>query len=256
MEELLERGNSKIAGVPCALPKLCARAHNESNLTNKCNETLFAIRFAHRPQPQKVGSQLTRTGTRTSSRRVAKATSYAAESVTTTTTKGGRGKGKGGGKKRKNSKDVSGSQISSTKSKSQAQVDRRRERNRILARRTRLRKKFFFENLQAEVANLKNQNVKLKEIVASKLPPPVAESILTTCQIELPPCILEDPSIAPFFNAAQTDYAEEDTKFAASLRIAQASFCISDPSLPDCPIVYASPGFCDLTGYDLAEVSF
>lgn len=204
-------------------------------------------------EPQKVGSQLTRTGTRTSSRRVAKATSYAAESVTTTTTKGGRGKGKGGGKKRKNSKDVSGSQISSTKSKSQAQVDRRRERNRILARRTRLRKKFFFENLQAEVANLKNQNVKLKEIVASKLPPPVAESILSTCQIELPPCILEDPSIAPFFNAAQTDYAEEDTKFAASLRIAQASFCISDPSLPDCPIVYASPGFCDLTGYDLAE---
>ena len=32
--------------------------------------------------------------------------------------------------------------------KSQAQIDRRRERNRILARRTRLRKKFFFESLQ------------------------------------------------------------------------------------------------------------
>ena len=35
--------------------------------------------------------------------------------------------------------------------KTQAQIDRRRERNRILARRTRLRKKFFFESLQKQV---------------------------------------------------------------------------------------------------------
>lgn len=35
--------------------------------------------------------------------------------------------------------------------KTQQQIDRRRERNRILARRTRLRKKFFFESLQKQV---------------------------------------------------------------------------------------------------------
>ena len=46
--------------------------------------------------------------------------------------------------------------------KSQAQVDRRRERNRILARRTRLRKKFFFESLQKDVADLQRENAALK----------------------------------------------------------------------------------------------
>ena len=40
---------------------------------------------------------------------------------------------------------------SSDRPKTKAQVDRRRERNRILARRTRLRKKFFFESLQIQV---------------------------------------------------------------------------------------------------------
>jgi hypothetical protein len=48
-----------------------------------------------------------------------------------------------GGKRRKGNSDG--------KPKTQAQIDRRRERNRILARRTRLRKKFFFESLQKQV---------------------------------------------------------------------------------------------------------
>jgi len=30
-------------------------------------------------------------------------------------------------------------------------------------------------------------------------------------------------------------------------------FVISDPSRPDCPIIFASPGFCTLTGYDLTD---
>ena len=29
----------------------------------------------------------------------------------------------------------------------------------------------------------------------------------------------------------------------------QDCFCLSDPNLPDCPIVYASPSFLKLTGY-------
>mgnify|MGYP002633364350 CR=1 FL=1 len=47
-----------------------------------------------------------------------------------------------GGKRRK---------VNPDRPKTQAQIDRRRERNRILARRTRLRKKFFFEGLQEQV---------------------------------------------------------------------------------------------------------
>jgi PAS domain S-box-containing protein len=34
---------------------------------------------------------------------------------------------------------------------------------------------------------------------------------------------------------------------------AQRSFCISDPSLPDNPIVFASKDFVDLTGYNMKD---
>jgi PAS domain S-box-containing protein len=32
------------------------------------------------------------------------------------------------------------------------------------------------------------------------------------------------------------------------------SFCVTDPSLPDNPVIYISEGFCNLTGYDLEDV--
>ena len=32
------------------------------------------------------------------------------------------------------------------------------------------------------------------------------------------------------------------------------SFCVTDPSLPDNPVIYASDGFCHLTGYEYEEV--
>ena len=32
------------------------------------------------------------------------------------------------------------------------------------------------------------------------------------------------------------------------------SFCICDPNLDDCPIIYASDGFCVVTGYDYTEI--
>jgi phototropin len=35
---------------------------------------------------------------------------------------------------------------------------------------------------------------------------------------------------------------------ATTLERIQQSFLISDPNLPDCPIVYASDNFCDFTG--------
>ena len=34
----------------------------------------------------------------------------------------------------------------------------------------------------------------------------------------------------------------------------QDCFVLSDPNLPDCPIVYASPTFLRMTGYPCAEV--
>lgn len=133
--------------------------------------------------------------------------------------------------------------------KSQAQIDRRRERNRILARRTRLRKKFFFESLQKEVTELQRENLALKEIVRSRIDPTHSKAILSDCtaQEKLPEAVLEhcgDPRVL----------GSQDFNLMTSIRQSQQSFVITDPSLQDNPIVYASDDFLELTGYSRDQV--
>jgi PAS domain S-box-containing protein len=133
--------------------------------------------------------------------------------------------------------------------KSQAQVDRRRERNRILARRTRLRKKFFFESLQKEVMDLQKENMALKEIVRTSLDAEQAKLTLDNCKVleSLPEAVLEhcgDPS----------NLGAQDFNLMTSIRQSQQCFIITDPSLHDNPIVYASDDFLTLTGYNRDEV--
>lgn len=41
---------------------------------------------------------------------------------------------------------------------------------------------------------------------------------------------------------------------ATTVERIQQNFCISDPSLPDCPIVFASDQFLELTGYSREDV--
>lgn len=47
---------------------------------------------------------------------------------------------------------------------------------------------------------------------------------------------------------------DPDFSFIKALQTAQQNFVVTDPSLPDNPIVYATQGFLDLTGYTLAQV--
>ena len=47
---------------------------------------------------------------------------------------------------------------------------------------------------------------------------------------------------------------EPDYRLIQSLVTSQQNFVLSDPSLPDNPIVYASDGFCKMTGYKRHEV--
>ena len=129
--------------------------------------------------------------------------------------------------------------------KSQAQIDRRRERNRILARRTRLRKKFFFESLQKEVMDLQRQNSALKELVRSKLEPGESRQVLDSCTAaeKLPESVVEACSE----HAAEMD--QQDFNLVRSVQQSQHSFIITDPCLQDNPIVFASDGFLKITGY-------
>lgn len=133
--------------------------------------------------------------------------------------------------------------------KSQAQVDRRRERNRILARRTRLRKKFFFESLQKEVMDLQQENVMLKELVKESLDADAAKSILEECDAmeKLPPAVLEACN-------ENGELDSQDFNLVRSIQGSQHSFVITDPSLNDNPIVFASEGFLKMTGYSRDEV--
>mmetsp|Transcript_3328 Transcript_3328/g.10279 ORF Transcript_3328/g.10279 Transcript_3328/m.10279 type:complete len:313 (-) Transcript_3328:62-1000(-) len=135
------------------------------------------------------------------------------------------------------------------RAKTQAQIDRRRDRNRILARRTRLRKKFFFESLQQQVTEVERENQLLRELVRTT--PALqadAEAFLATCTTALPAVVTENRRQATdLLNAS-------DFTLMQTLQSAQRSFCITDPSLEDNPIVYASSSFLQSTGYTIDEV--
>eukprot|EP00560_Eucampia_antarctica_P008101 CAMPEP_0197826606 /NCGR_PEP_ID=MMETSP1437-20131217/3546_1 /TAXON_ID=49252 ORGANISM="Eucampia antarctica, Strain CCMP1452" /NCGR_SAMPLE_ID=MMETSP1437 /ASSEMBLY_ACC=CAM_ASM_001096 /LENGTH=492 /DNA_ID=CAMNT_0043427115 /DNA_START=77 /DNA_END=1555 /DNA_ORIENTATION=- len=133
--------------------------------------------------------------------------------------------------------------------KSQAQIDRRRERNRILARRTRLRKKFFFESLQKDVMDLQQENMILKEIVRSRINPNDSKAIIDSCKAneQLPSCVLEQCG-------DMSNLDRQDFNLMQSIQKSQQCFVITDPSLQDNPIVYASQDFLSLTGYSRDEV--
>ena len=47
---------------------------------------------------------------------------------------------------------------------------------------------------------------------------------------------------------------EPDFRLIQALQKSQHNFVLSDPSLPDNPIVYCSDGFCKLTGYKRQHV--
>lgn len=133
--------------------------------------------------------------------------------------------------------------------KSQAQIDRRRERNRILARRTRLRKKFFFESLQKDVMDLQQENMILKEIVRSRVNSKDAKLILDSCNAneQLPSCVIEQCG-------DMSNLDKQDFNLIQSIQKSQQCFVITDPSLQDNPIVYASQDFLSLTGYARDDV--
>jgi len=131
------------------------------------------------------------------------------------------------------------------KQKSQAQIDRRRERNKILARRTRLRKKFFFESLQKEVTDLQKENAALRNIVQTKISDKdQVKAIFDKYKAaELPPIVMEE------LGMVNGCLGKEDVSLVKSLKTSQQCFIITDPSLQDNPIVYASDDFLNLTGY-------
>ena len=133
--------------------------------------------------------------------------------------------------------------------KTKDQIDRRRERNRVLARKTRLRKKFFFESLQRQVAQLSMENDMLKGIVKQRMGPEVKDQVLASCGSETNASV-----VAQSAGQATSLLEKADLGLMAAIQAAQRSFIISDPALPDNPIIFASKGFLELSGYPLEDV--
>lgn len=126
----------------------------------------------------------------------------------------------------------------------------RRERNREHAKRSRLRKKFLLESLQDQIHGLEEQLEGLKNAIKTELPDKAEHIITTVCGNKEKYTPLPMPS---GFGPVKT-LMEPDFRLMSALSGSQQNFAISDPSLPDNPIVYVSQGFLDLTGYTLDQV--
>ncbi len=94
---------------------------------------------------------------------------------------------------------------------------------------------------------LQDENDKLKAAIKENLPTE-ADELLVNCAGEGSTVIATNP------DSATKTLDDPDYSLVKALQTAQQNFVISDPSLPDNPIVYASAGFLVLTGYKLDQV--
>ena len=143
----------------------------------------------------------------------------------------------------------------SNKQLTAAQKVERRERNREHAKRSRLRKKFLLESLQGQIHGLQAEIESLTNIIKRELPGK-ADELLSS--VNEKPKVAGADKFTPLpmpsgFGPVKT-LMEPDFRLMSALSSSQQNFAISDPSLPDNPIVYVSQGFLDLTGYTLDQV--
>mmetsp|Transcript_19042 Transcript_19042/g.31596 ORF Transcript_19042/g.31596 Transcript_19042/m.31596 type:complete len:329 (-) Transcript_19042:15-1001(-) len=150
----------------------------------------------------------------------------------------------------KRSADDAGLDLKSTKNLTDQQKVERRERNREHAKRSRLRKKFLLESLQEQIHGLQAELETLKDVIKKELPEK-SEAILK--QLEGDREKFTPLPMPSGFGPVKT-LMEPDFRLMSALSGSQQNFAISDPSLPDNPIVYVSQGFLDLTGYTLDQV--
>lgn len=139
----------------------------------------------------------------------------------------------------------------------------RRQRNREHAKRSRVRKKFMLESLQTQVRGLQDENSTLRMLVQKHIPLD-AMKIIDECCSKSVLFGTEGREGGALGGAAppKTDaekgkevaLLKSDFSLIESLTSGQQNFVLSDPRLPDNPIVFASPGFYELTGYTREEV--
>ena len=133
-------------------------------------------------------------------------------------------------------------------------IAERRQRNREHAKRSRIRKKFMLESMQEQVRTLQRENHRLRLLVQEHIPEKAME-IIAECCSKNP--LFEDES-NPKESKPQAEekgsLVRTDFSLIRSLTSGQRCFVLSDPTLPDNPVVFATPDFYKLTGYTSKEV--
>jgi PAS domain S-box-containing protein len=117
------------------------------------------------------------------------------------------------------------------------------------AKKSRIRKKFLLESLQQSVGLLKEENEKLRNAIRTHLGADQAEKLFRQKGGSS-----DEGLIASTQGIANKVLDDPDFSFIKALQTAQQNFVVTDPSLPDNPIVYASQGFLNLTGYSLDQI--
>lgn len=118
------------------------------------------------------------------------------------------------------------------------------------AKKSRIRKKFLLESLQQSVGLLKEENQKLRNAIKSHLGTDQAEKLFR----QKGGGSDAEGLVASTQGIANKVLDDPDFSFIKALQTAQQNFVVTDPSLPDNPIVYASQGFLNLTGYSLDQI--
>jgi PAS domain S-box-containing protein len=125
--------------------------------------------------------------------------------------------------------------------------ERRRKRNMITARRSRERKRNREALLQLELLALRRENEGLRGIVKSEITAEgAAQQIIGECCYE--------PFGTVHVGRQCRQMRWSDFEMIEGLSRSHKSFCLTDPRLPDNPIVYASAAFLELTGYPREQV--
>jgi PAS domain-containing protein len=133
----------------------------------------------------------------------------------------------------------------------------RRMRNRDHARQSRSRKKLVVDSLQDSLVAFEQENERLRAAVRSGLGA-AAAAALAGCAAGAAAGRGGDALLAaPPRGTDGVDCRvidKYDYGLLAALRSAHRSFVITDPTMPDNPIIFASGGFLELTGYDLGQI--
>lgn len=130
------------------------------------------------------------------------------------------------------------------------QAEKRRERNRVLAKKTRDRKKDHLTELQEELLALQKANTELKAMVLNNIDEKDSTPLLDQCNAvdKVPQNVWEA------CGADKKELAADDLALVSSIQKSQTAFVITDPSFEDNPIVFVSPDFLALTGYTSDQV--